>query len=65
MNSSLRAGSVTLASPLAPGGTIGIQFKFGVEQPGTFKIWVNVEALTVTAPAFGGGKTKGGQIRRR
>jgi hypothetical protein len=44
-NSSLSAGSVTLATPLAPGQSINVRFLLGVQNPGTFKFFVNVEAL--------------------
>jgi hypothetical protein len=44
-NSSLSAGTVTLATPLANGATIDVRFLLGIQQTGTFKIYVNVEAL--------------------
>ena len=43
--SSLAAGKISLAAPLAPGASINLQFLLGVEQKGTFRIHVNVEAL--------------------
>lgn len=45
-NSTLSAGSVTLATPLAPGAAVNIQFLLGVEQTGSFRFFVNIEALT-------------------
>jgi hypothetical protein len=44
-NSSLSAGAVTLATPLAPGQSINVRFLLGVQQTGTFKFIVNIEAL--------------------
>jgi hypothetical protein len=44
-NSSLGAGTVTLATPPARGASIDIRFLLGVQQTGTFKIYVNIEAL--------------------
>ena len=44
-NSSLSAGTVTLATPLANGASIDIRFLVGVQQNGSFKFFLNVEAL--------------------
>ncbi len=44
-NSSLSVGIVTLATPLPPGDTIDIRFLLGIQQTGTFRFYVNVEAL--------------------
>ena len=44
-NSSLSAGTVTLGTPLANGASINLQFLMGLQQTGSFKIYVNVEAL--------------------
>ncbi|MGH9971112.1 MAG: hypothetical protein ACREBG_25415 [Pyrinomonadaceae bacterium] len=44
-NSSLSAGTVTLATPVAPGASINIRFLMGVQQTGRFKVFLNVEAL--------------------
>jgi hypothetical protein len=44
-NTSLAAGTITLGTPLANGASINVQFLLGVQQPGTFKFFVNVEAL--------------------
>jgi hypothetical protein len=44
-NSSLSAGTVTLATPLANGATIDLRFLLGLQQTGTFKFFINVEAL--------------------
>jgi hypothetical protein len=42
--------TLSLATPLAPGASVNVQFLLGVEQNGTFRFFVNVEALT-SAPA--------------
>ena len=44
-NSSLSAGTITLATPLPNGATIDIRFLLGIQQTGSFKIFVNMEAL--------------------
>jgi hypothetical protein len=44
-NSSLSAGTITLATPLLPGGTYDFQFLLGIQQTGNFKFYVNIEAL--------------------
>jgi hypothetical protein len=44
-NSSLSAGTVTLATPIANGATIDVRFLLGIQQTGSFKFFVNVEAL--------------------
>lgn len=43
--SSIAAGTVTLGTPLANGASINLLFLFGIQQTGTFKVYVNVEAL--------------------
>lgn len=45
-NSSLSSDIVTLETPLESGQSINIRFLLGVQKPGTFKFFVNVEALT-------------------
>ncbi|HEX8499050.1 MAG TPA: hypothetical protein VF659_00565 [Pyrinomonadaceae bacterium] len=44
-NSTLSAGSVTLAQPLANGASVNVQFLLGIQQTGTFKFFINVEVL--------------------
>ncbi|MET0650543.1 MAG: hypothetical protein ABW208_28370 [Pyrinomonadaceae bacterium] len=44
-NSSLSSGTVTLATPLANGATIDVRFLLGLQQTGTFKFFINIEAL--------------------
>ena len=45
LNSSLSSDTVTLSTPLAPGATINIRLLVGVAQGGTFRFFINVEAL--------------------
>ncbi|MET0621342.1 MAG: hypothetical protein ABW250_00030 [Pyrinomonadaceae bacterium] len=45
-NSSLSADAVTLETPLQPGESINIRFLLGVQKPGTFRFFVNIEALS-------------------
>ena len=44
-NSSLSAGVVTLATPIANGASVDVRFLLGIQQTGSFKFFVNVEAL--------------------
>lgn len=44
-NSSLSAGTVTLGTPLPNGASINLQFLMGIQQTGSFKLFVNMEAL--------------------
>lgn len=44
-NTTLSAGTVTLGTPLANGASINLQFLMGIQQTGTFRVYVNVEAL--------------------
>lgn len=44
-NSSMSSGTVTLGTPLAAGGTIDLRFLLGIQQTGSFKFYINVEAL--------------------
>ncbi|HEV2764522.1 MAG TPA: hypothetical protein VGV38_16195 [Pyrinomonadaceae bacterium] len=44
-NSSLSAGTITLATPLAPNASIDVQFRFGVQQQGKFRVFVKYELL--------------------
>jgi hypothetical protein len=44
-NGSLSAGTVTLATPLANGASINLQFLLGIQQTGNFKFFINIEAL--------------------
>jgi hypothetical protein len=44
-NSSLSSGTVTLGTPLANGASLDLRFLLGIQQTGSFKFYVNVEAL--------------------
>ncbi|MDT7603414.1 MAG: hypothetical protein QOF61_1411, partial [Acidobacteriota bacterium] len=44
-NSSLSAGTVTLGTPLAPGASVNVQFLLGVQQRGSFRFFITIEAL--------------------
>jgi hypothetical protein len=44
-NSSMSAGVVTLATPIANGATVDVRFLLGIQQTGSFKFFVNVEIL--------------------
>jgi hypothetical protein len=44
-NSTLSSGTVTLATPLANGASLDLRFLLGIQQTGSFKFFVNVEAL--------------------
>ncbi|HZJ45315.1 MAG TPA: lamin tail domain-containing protein [Pyrinomonadaceae bacterium] len=44
-NSSMSANTVTLATPLANGATLDVRFLLGIQQTGSFKFYINVEAL--------------------
>ena len=44
-NSSMGAGTITLGTPLANGASINLQFLLGIQQTGSFRIYMNVEAL--------------------
>lgn len=46
MNATLAAGTITLAQPLANGQSIDLQFLVGVQTPGTYRFFLNVEAVT-------------------
>ncbi|MET0645622.1 MAG: DNA/RNA non-specific endonuclease [Pyrinomonadaceae bacterium] len=50
INATLAAGTVTLASPLANGQSVDLQFLLGIQTTGTFRFFLNVEAVT-QAPA--------------
>ncbi len=44
-NASMSAGTITLGSPLANGAAINLQFLLGVQNTGSYRFFVNVEAL--------------------
>jgi len=43
--STFSAGTITLGTPLANGASINLRFLMGIQQTGTFKFFINVEAL--------------------
>jgi hypothetical protein len=44
-NSTLSAGTITLATPLPASSSINVRFLLGVQQTGNFRFFVNIEAL--------------------
>ena len=44
-NSSLSATNITLATPLPPGSRLSVQFLFGIQQTGCYKIGIFAESL--------------------
>jgi hypothetical protein len=56
-NSSVSADFITLATPLAPGASINVQFTLGVMRTGTFRHILSIEALTGTPPIILSGAT--------
>ena len=44
-NSSMSAGTITLATPLANGASLDTRFLLGIQQTGSFKFYINIEAL--------------------
>ena len=44
-NSSMSAGVVTLGTPVANGASVDVRFLLGIQQTGSFKFYINVEAL--------------------
>jgi hypothetical protein len=45
LNSTLSANDITLSSPLNPGQGFSVQFMLGVQQTGSFRFFIVVEAL--------------------
>ncbi|HEX8070313.1 MAG TPA: M36 family metallopeptidase [Pyrinomonadaceae bacterium] len=45
LNTSLTVGTISMASPLAPNASINVQFLMGVQTGGSFRFFINVEAL--------------------
>lgn len=43
--STYSAGTITLGAPLANGASVNVRFLLGIQQTGTFKFFINVEAL--------------------
>ncbi len=51
-NASLSADTITLATPLAPGVSINVEFKLGIERTGIFRFFVNTEVLYGSIPVL-------------
>lgn len=49
INSTLAPPSVSLSTPLVPGASINVEFRLGVMTNGSFRFFVNVEAVTASA----------------
>ena len=45
-NSTLSSGTVTLQTPLALGASLDVRFLLGIQKTGTFKFYINIEALS-------------------
>lgn len=45
INSSMVVGFISVGQPLAPGANVNVEFRLGVQTGGTFRFFVNVEAL--------------------
>jgi hypothetical protein len=52
-NSSLSAANISLATPLPPGGSISVQFLFGIQQTGCYKVGIFAES-SQSFPTGGG-----------
>jgi hypothetical protein len=44
-NSTYSAGTITLGTPLAPGASVNLRFLLGIQQTGSFRFFMNLEAL--------------------
>ena len=44
-NSTLSSGTITLATPLANGASLDVRFLLGLQQTGSYKFYISVEAL--------------------
>lgn len=44
-NSSMSTGTVTLGTPIPPGNSVDIQFLFGIQQTGLYKVYLILEVL--------------------
>ncbi|MDT7605283.1 MAG: hypothetical protein QOF61_3280, partial [Acidobacteriota bacterium] len=61
LNSTLAAGTITLATPLVPGNSINVEFLVGVQQQGSFRFFVTVEAVLDGATT--GSPSKQGSVK--
>ncbi len=60
-NSSMSAGTVTLSAPLPNGASIDVRFLLGIQQTGSFKFFINVEAVATAAPVVATDPKPGGE----
>lgn len=68
INSSLSAGTITLAAPLANGASVNLRFLFGIQQTGDYNVGIVLESLPGSGKDFwklsghteNGGHTDGG-----
>jgi hypothetical protein len=44
-NSTYSGGTITLGTPLAPGASVNLRFLLGIQQTGSFRFFMNLEAL--------------------
>jgi hypothetical protein len=44
-NSSMNVGFINLGAPLGPGASVSVRFNLGVMATGTFRFFINIEAL--------------------
>ncbi|HKP72492.1 MAG TPA: hypothetical protein VJT82_06110, partial [Pyrinomonadaceae bacterium] len=65
INSTLSAGSITFSTPLAPGAGVNVEFRLGVQNNGSFRFFVNVEALTTNANVASLAPSKANVVSRK
>src|SRR5207244_7558653 len=58
LNSTLASGTVTIGTPLANGASLDVQFLLGVQQTGTFRFLIIIEALPYRQEAEGSKQPK-------
>jgi RHS repeat-associated protein len=51
LNGSLGVFAFSLSQPLAPGASTNVQFVLGVQQSGTFRFFINIEAIANSLPS--------------
>jgi PKD repeat protein len=60
LNASMGVFAYSLSQPMAPGANINVQFVLGVQQTGSFRFFVNIEAISNSVPgALAGGPYSG------
>lgn len=63
LNSTLLAGTVSLGDPLTQGESVNLQFLLGVQQPGSYRFFVNVEAGPPPAGALPASRQSKRQVK--